>query len=164
MQPSSFRTHLIPSNKASSLQRALSEYVEHFHAERNHQGKGNVLLFPRDTDICHEGPVQSGAGPSAGAAAPVVIVAKTIAPVDSRTSIVISPDIADQMTCGKAVINTIRDMIFSEPTLLASVARPPAGGAVTVWPARENLQSFSALWRFEQGQVESGERNPTRLS
>ena len=33
-----------------SLRRALSEYVEHFHAERNHQGKGNVLLFPRDTD------------------------------------------------------------------------------------------------------------------
>jgi len=32
-----------------SLRRALSEYVEHFHAERNHQGKGNVLLFPRDT-------------------------------------------------------------------------------------------------------------------
>ena len=30
-----------------SLRRALSEYVEHFHAERNHQGKGNVLLFPR---------------------------------------------------------------------------------------------------------------------
>jgi putative transposase len=39
-----------------SLRRALSEYVEHFHAERNHQGKGNVLLFPRDTDICREGP------------------------------------------------------------------------------------------------------------
>ena len=30
-----------------SLRRALSEYVEHYHAERNHQGKGNVLLFPR---------------------------------------------------------------------------------------------------------------------
>jgi hypothetical protein len=29
-----------------SLRRALSEYVDHFHAERNHQGKGNVLLFP----------------------------------------------------------------------------------------------------------------------
>jgi hypothetical protein len=42
-----------------SLRRALSEYVEHFHAERNHQGKGNVLLFPRDTDICREWPVQS---------------------------------------------------------------------------------------------------------
>src|ERR1700730_9101866 len=42
-----------------SLRRALSEYVEHFHAERNHQGKGNVLLFPRDTHICREGPVQS---------------------------------------------------------------------------------------------------------
>jgi transposase InsO family protein len=41
-----------------SLRRALSEYVEHFHAERNHQGKGNVLLFPRDTDVDREGPVQ----------------------------------------------------------------------------------------------------------
>jgi transposase InsO family protein len=29
-----------------SLRRALTEYVAHFHAERNHQGKGNVLLFP----------------------------------------------------------------------------------------------------------------------
>jgi putative transposase len=29
-----------------SLRRALTEYVAHFHAERNHQGKGNILLFP----------------------------------------------------------------------------------------------------------------------
>ena len=35
-----------------SLRRALSEYVEHFHAERNHQGKGNVLLFPRSANTC----------------------------------------------------------------------------------------------------------------
>ena len=41
-----------------SLRRALSEYVEHYHAERNHQGKGNVLLFPRDTDIRREQAVQ----------------------------------------------------------------------------------------------------------
>ena len=40
-----------------SLRRALSEYVEHFHAERNHQGKGNVLLFPRDKDNHREQPV-----------------------------------------------------------------------------------------------------------
>jgi putative transposase len=40
-----------------SLRRALSDYVEHFHAERNHQGKGNVLLFPRVTDRQREGPV-----------------------------------------------------------------------------------------------------------
>ena len=26
----------------------LSDYVEHFHAERNYPGKANVLLFPRD--------------------------------------------------------------------------------------------------------------------
>ena len=28
-----------------SLRRATKEYVEHYHTERNHQGKGNVLLF-----------------------------------------------------------------------------------------------------------------------
>jgi len=37
-----------------SLRRALNEYVEHYHAERNHQGKGNVLLFPPDRDIRRE--------------------------------------------------------------------------------------------------------------
>jgi putative transposase len=41
-----------------SLRRAVSQYVEHFHAERNHQGKGNVLLFPRDTEIRRTGPIQ----------------------------------------------------------------------------------------------------------
>jgi putative transposase len=41
-----------------SLRRALCEYVEHYHAERNHQGKDNVLLFPRSTDIHREGAVQ----------------------------------------------------------------------------------------------------------
>lgn len=29
----------------ASLRRALTEFLEHYHAERNHQGKGNVLLF-----------------------------------------------------------------------------------------------------------------------
>jgi putative transposase len=41
-----------------SLRRALSEYVEHDHAKRNHQGKGNVLLFPRRANIRRDGPVQ----------------------------------------------------------------------------------------------------------
>ena len=41
-----------------SLRRTLSDYVDHFHAERNHQGKGNVLLFPRNTDRHREGPVR----------------------------------------------------------------------------------------------------------
>jgi putative transposase len=36
----------------ASLRRALVEFVEHFHAERNHQGKGNALLFPSD-DASH---------------------------------------------------------------------------------------------------------------
>ena len=41
-----------------SLRRVLSDYVDHFHAERNHQGKGNVLLFPLATDRQREGPVR----------------------------------------------------------------------------------------------------------
>jgi putative transposase len=39
-----------------SLRRALSDYVEHFHAERNHHWKGNVLPFPRDVHRHCEGP------------------------------------------------------------------------------------------------------------
>lgn len=30
----------------SSLRRALTQYLEHYHRERNHQGKENRLLFP----------------------------------------------------------------------------------------------------------------------
>ena len=33
----------------ASLRRALSEFAAHFHEERNHQGKGNLLLFPSPT-------------------------------------------------------------------------------------------------------------------
>jgi transposase InsO family protein len=34
----------------ASLRQVLSNYVLHFHGERNHQGKGNVILFPRPED------------------------------------------------------------------------------------------------------------------
>ncbi len=37
-----------------SLRRALSQYVDHYHEERNHQGKDNVLLFPRNRDLDRE--------------------------------------------------------------------------------------------------------------
>ena len=30
----------------NSLRRALADFTEHYHSERNHQGKGNLLLFP----------------------------------------------------------------------------------------------------------------------
>ena len=30
----------------ASLRRALNEYIDHHHFERNYQGKGNLLLFP----------------------------------------------------------------------------------------------------------------------
>ena len=33
----------------ASLRRTLREYLVHYHVERNHQGKDNVLLFPTAT-------------------------------------------------------------------------------------------------------------------
>jgi transposase InsO family protein len=43
----------------ASLRQALTQYVEHFHHERNHQGKGNVVLFPTvNPDAERAGPIQ----------------------------------------------------------------------------------------------------------
>jgi hypothetical protein len=30
----------------TSLRRALTAFIDHYHQERNHQGKDNLLLFP----------------------------------------------------------------------------------------------------------------------
>ena len=43
----------------NSLRHVLNEYVEHYHQERNHQGKGNVLLFPRSSPaVENDGTIQ----------------------------------------------------------------------------------------------------------
>jgi putative transposase len=43
----------------ASLRHALMQYVEHFHHERNHQGKGNVRLFPTvNPDPAREGSIR----------------------------------------------------------------------------------------------------------
>ena len=41
-----------------SLRRALNQYLPHYHEERNHQGKGNLLLFPKAAPSSREQPVQ----------------------------------------------------------------------------------------------------------
>ena len=43
-----------------SLRRALSHFQDHYLCERNHQGKGNILLFPRADELPKTG------GPSTG--------------------------------------------------------------------------------------------------
>jgi putative transposase len=35
----------------ASLRRALSEFIDHHQIERNHQGKGNLLLFPAPDEL-----------------------------------------------------------------------------------------------------------------
>src|SRR5213080_3801039 len=43
----------------ASLRHALTQYVEHFHSERNHQGKGNVVLMPLpEHRAVREGPLR----------------------------------------------------------------------------------------------------------
>src|SRR3989442_1057984 len=43
----------------ASLRYALQEYLEHYHHERNHQGKGNVVLFPTiRQDTARQGSMQ----------------------------------------------------------------------------------------------------------
>ena len=39
----------------ASLRRTLREYLVHYHVERNHQGKDNVLLFPAATKAMNRG-------------------------------------------------------------------------------------------------------------
>jgi hypothetical protein len=39
------------------LRRAIAEFVEHYHTERNHQGLGNRLLRPGPTQPVTEGTV-----------------------------------------------------------------------------------------------------------
>jgi putative transposase len=42
-----------------SLRHVLNEYMDHYHQERNHQGKGNVLLFPQPRpEGRNDGPIQ----------------------------------------------------------------------------------------------------------
>jgi putative transposase len=42
-----------------TLRHVLNEYVDHYHHERNHQGKGNVLLVPAvSQDMEFAGPIR----------------------------------------------------------------------------------------------------------
>ena len=40
------------------LRRALSEYVEHYHEERSHQGLDNVIPFPRRDHASDKGEIE----------------------------------------------------------------------------------------------------------
>jgi acetyl esterase/lipase len=65
---------------------------------------------------CPTGPAIA---PPAGAAnAPTIVVSSTVAPSDTSTSTVISPNIASQITCGRTAVQTTSNVVFSTPTLL----------------------------------------------
>jgi|APSaa5957512622_1039677.scaffolds.fasta_scaffold200446_1 putative transposase len=41
-----------------SQRKALTEYINHYHQERNHQGKENLLLFPDQRLMDNEGKIK----------------------------------------------------------------------------------------------------------
>jgi putative transposase len=41
-----------------SLRKTLAKYISHFHQERNHQGKENLLLFPDPRLIAKKGKIK----------------------------------------------------------------------------------------------------------
>jgi hypothetical protein len=67
---------------------------------------------------------------------PRPVMASTITASDTSTSVVIHPNPSDQITCGKAVIKTINDVVFTTRTLpsgkpidlLMDIQRPEAPG------------------------------------
>ena len=44
--------------REDALRRALQDYLAHYHQERNHQGKDNVVLFPQVRATRAANPVQ----------------------------------------------------------------------------------------------------------
>ena len=41
-----------------SLRRSMNDYIAHYHTERNHQGKNNLLLFHRISKTDHDKPAR----------------------------------------------------------------------------------------------------------
>jgi transposase InsO family protein len=42
----------------ASLRRAVSQFIEHYHEERNHQGLGNRLIRPCSADAANDGSIR----------------------------------------------------------------------------------------------------------
>ena len=55
----------------SSLHRATSEFVLHYHAERNHQGLGNNIIRPEFAEFSNEGAINCRKRLTVGAGVPV---------------------------------------------------------------------------------------------
>lgn len=80
-------------------------------------------------------PVFTPPAPPAGAAAgapprPGIVMAQTVAPSDTSSSTVISPDPADQITCGSVALESHADVLFSSTgkELRMDILIPPGEG------------------------------------
>jgi acetyl esterase/lipase len=62
---------------------------------------------------------------------PQVVLAKTVAASDTSTSLVITPDLARQIQCGKVALKTTEGVIFSKPKLADGRERPLAMDILT---------------------------------
>jgi acetyl esterase/lipase len=51
-------------------------------------------------------------------------IAASTAPSDTSTSVVIHPDLSDQIQCGKTPVKTIKDVVYAAPHLSSGKSRP----------------------------------------
>jgi len=62
--------------------------------------------------------------PALPASGPQVIQASTVAPSDTSTSTVISPNTADQIQCGRVSVKTVSNVTYSTPILADGTVKP----------------------------------------
>lgn len=62
-------------------------------------------------------PTPIAGAPPGGAFLASFVISSTVAPSDTSTSTVISPNIASQITCGRTAVQTISNVVYSTPTL-----------------------------------------------
>jgi acetyl esterase/lipase len=57
---------------------------------------------------------------------PKLVIAESVAPSDTSTSVLVRPDIKQQIRCGRVAIKTLADIVFSSPKLTSGKSLPLA--------------------------------------
>jgi acetyl esterase/lipase len=84
---------------------------------------GSVDGARGDGTPCPMSPVAMPPVPAGGRPLKIPLAA-SVAPADTSTSRVISPDPAAQITCGRVTVETFRDVVFAEPMLPSGKRMP----------------------------------------
>ncbi|MGO1080986.1 carboxylesterase family protein [Inquilinus sp. CA228] len=85
-----------------------------------------------------------------------VILSSTVAPSDTSTSIVLTPDVDDQIRCGRVAVDARAGVVYSRPTLPSGVAKALAMDILTPrYPGRKPLVIYVSGGGFVQSTKEA---------